>query len=94
MSLSAPGIKEGKNSTTETFDPSEAYTCPSSTPITPPPTTNKLRGMSIRSNAVFEVSMEGWSFGKPGINDEEDPAAIIHFSKVIFSELLSPSTKI
>ena len=59
MSLSAPGIKPGRNSTTETSEPNEAYTCPNSTPITPPPITSKLSGMSTRSSAVFEVKTDG-----------------------------------
>ena len=82
ISKSASGIRVCINSTMVTFVPSVAYTWPSSNPIAPPPITNIVSGISFNSNAVFDVSTDGWSIGTPGRPEETDPTAIIHFSKV------------
>ena len=74
---SAPGTKLGKNSTTVTFEPKAAYTCPNSKPIIPPPTTKKFSGTLSRSKAVFDVKIDLLFLGSPGIKDEEEPDAII-----------------
>ena len=92
ISGSAPGIRLGKNSTTETFEPSEEYTCPNSRPITPPPTTRRVSGIATRSRAVREVSTEGWSFGTPGSIAAVEPAAIIHLSNSTFILPSPPAT--
>ena len=82
ISPSAPGIKLGKNSTSDTLEPSVAYTCPSSTPITPPPMINILLGMFSRSSAVRDVSIFLLS-GMLGSDADEDPAAMIQKSNVM-----------
>ena len=93
ISGSAPGIRFGKNSTTETFEPRDAYTCPSSRPITPPPTISRVSGTSGNSSAVREVRTDGWFSGIFGSLEDVDPAAIMHRSNSIFL-LSSPlSTK-
>src|SRR5215469_1250403 len=54
-SRSAPGSKPGVISTTETFDPSAAYTVPNSRPIYPPPITSSVPGASLRSSAEVDL---------------------------------------
>ena len=53
-SRSAPGSSPGSISTTETFEPSAAYTVPSSRPMYPPPTTSSVPGISLKSRAEVE----------------------------------------
>ena len=68
-SRSAPGSRPSVISTTVTFDPSAAYTVPSSRPMYPPPTISSRFGTSGSSSAVVESSTFGLSidtFGTVG----------------------------
>ena len=50
----------------------------------PPPTTNKVSGISLRSRAVFEVKMLLLFSGTIGNKLDRDPLAIIQLSNKIF----------
>src|SRR6185437_6485161 len=81
-SRSAPGSSPGSISTTETFDPSAAYTVPSSRPIYPPPTTSKVFGTSLKLSAEVESIMRGVSSLNVGMTAGRDPVAIMIRSNV------------
>ena len=56
-SISAPGNRRGRNSTTSTLVPKEEYAVAISSPIYPPPTTNIFLGILSKDNAEVEFRM-------------------------------------
>ena len=51
--------------------------------MTPPPTTRRFLGISFKSRAVFDVSIDGLPSGSPGSIAELEPTAMMHFSKAM-----------
>mmetsp|Transcript_15018 Transcript_15018/g.42645 ORF Transcript_15018/g.42645 Transcript_15018/m.42645 type:complete len:229 (+) Transcript_15018:423-1109(+) len=76
-SLSVPGTMWSRNSITVTLVPSRRQTEPISRPITPPPITAMVFGISFRSKAPVESTMRppALSTGHGGSGETSDPVA-------------------
>ena len=77
-----PGASPGSISTTETFEPSAAYTVPSSRPMYPPPITSKVPGTSLKSSAAVESITRGVSSLNAGMIAGREPVARMMRSKL------------
>jgi hypothetical protein len=80
-----------RNSTTVTLAPSRAQTEPSSSPITPPPTTTMVAGTLASSSAPVEdtIAFSSKSTLTPGMSATSDPVAMTIFFASISSTLPS-----
>ncbi len=83
---STPVRSAGNASTIVTFDPSFAYTVPSSIPMTPPPMTTRRPGTSGRSSASravqtsFPKANPGMAMGRAPVERMKAPASTRVFS--------------
>ena len=77
MAASIVGRMLGAYSTTETLTPKRKYTCPSSSPMTPPPMIIKCLGTSRRLSASVEVITRCLSKVIKGSAEGLEPVAMI-----------------
>ena len=73
------GVILSAYSMTETLAPKRQYTCPNSSPITPPPIITKCFGISLSFNASVEVITLSLSKEIKGRVPGLEPVAIILF---------------
>ena len=79
ISPSIPGKIRSRNSTTVTSAPSRCHTEPSSSPITPAPTTNSLPGTLSSASAPVDDTMRFSSISMPFSRATSEPVAITMF---------------
>ncbi len=75
-SPSIPVSTWSRNSTTVTSEPSRRHTEPSSSPITPAPTTMSLFGAALRLKAPVEEMIVFSSISTPGSRATSEPVAM------------------
>ena len=75
-SASMPGRMRSRNSTTSTSDPSRRHTEPSSSPITPAPTTSMRFGTWGSASAPVDDTMVSSSISMPGNRATSEPVAM------------------
>ena len=75
-SASMPGRMRSRNSTTPTSEPSRRHTEPSSSPITPAPTTSRRLGTFGSESAPVDETMFTSSMLTPGSFATSEPVAM------------------
>ena len=72
-----PGVTRSRNSTTVTSLPSRFQTEPSSSPITPAPTTSSFLGTAVSDSAPVEETICFSSMVTPGSGATSEPVAMM-----------------
>ena len=91
ISASMPGVMRSRNSTTVTSAPRRFHTEPSSSPMTPAPTTSNFFGTDVRAMAPVDDTICFSSTVTPGSGATSEPVAMMMFLAVSSRVLPSAS---